>query len=466
MNKYISAAMVALLSVSFTIYADVDSDIRAAMNEGNYDYALTLAQNELARNPKGATLTKMTMMAGEAAYHAHKTDIAEKYLAEARSKGVADAFLYAGKLALEDFRIGEAREMYNKYFALMQKSRKEPDPTALSDQEAVERYCDMLDHVENIAIIDSISVPKDNFYKDYRLASSAGRLTGSKLPAEDAYGPMYVPEDGSLCIWSQMSDGDYLTLYQSNALLGGGWGEPSMLQNLSEDDCNLAYPYLTQDGLTLYFASDGDESMGGYDIFRANRDSDTGQFRYPVNVGLPYNSPYDDYMLAIDEETGVGWWATDRNRLAGYITVYVFIPNNVRRNYDIDKPGLEQLAAVKNYHATIAGCEAEAAEKLEKIAMLNSVPASSKDADMLFTLPDGTVADISNSEYYQVYKAYRDAESRLQQADNELTEARERYHTSPASVSKQEIYALENKREIAHKEMVNARGSLIVLVKK
>lgn len=466
MNKYIWALITIIVCSASSAYADIESDIRYAMNEGNYDYALSLAQNELARNPKGATLTKMTLMAGEAAYRARKLCLAENYLAEARSKGAADAYLYSGKLALEDFRVKEAKEMYDKYFSLIQKSRKEPDSSAVIDQEDVERYTNMLDRVENITIIDSISVPKDNFFKAYRLANSAGKLVEAQTPAIDAYLPVYISEDGSLCIWSQPSDGDCLALFQSDALLGGGWSEPTILQNLSAEDCSLAYPFLSQDGLTLYFASNGDDSMGGYDLFRANRDSDTGQFRFPVNMGLPYNSPYDDYMLAIDEETGVGWWATDRNRLGDNITIYVFIPNSVRRNYDIDTPGLEQLAAIKNYRTTILGREAEATEKLEKIAMLNSVPMSSKGLDSMFVCPDGEIVDLSVYNNDSVAKSYLNARLRLEKAEKDLKDARVRYHYSSMSIPEQEIYALENERDAARKEMINARGSLIELFEK
>jgi len=34
--------------------------------------------------------------------------------------------------------------------------------------------------------------------------------------------------------------------------------------------------------------------------------------------------PYDDYMLVLDEENGIGWWSTMRNDLPDMTTIYVF----------------------------------------------------------------------------------------------------------------------------------------------
>lgn len=57
-------------------------------------------------------------------------------------------------------------------------------------------------------------------------------------------------------------------------------------------------------------------------------------------------------MLAIDEESGIGWWATDRNRLGDSITIYRFIPREMRVNYPADTAGLARLAIISDFRAT------------------------------------------------------------------------------------------------------------------
>ncbi len=54
--------------------------------------------------------------------------------------------------------------------------------------------------------------------------------------------------------------------------------------------------YLTIDGETMYIASEGNGSIGGYDIFVSKKFK--GSWTAPVNLGYPINTPYDDFFFA------------------------------------------------------------------------------------------------------------------------------------------------------------------------
>ena len=82
------------------------------------------------------------------------------------------------------------------------------------------------------------------------------------------------------------------------------------------------------------------------------RRNDDGSFFQPQNMGMPYNSPYDDYLLAIDETSGLGWWATDRNRIPGKVTIYIFRPSEMRVNAAPDDPDIAALARMSNISLT------------------------------------------------------------------------------------------------------------------
>ncbi len=61
-------------------------------------------------------------------------------------------------------------------------------------------------------------------------------------------------------------------------------------------------PYYSNSELTLYFSSNGHPSLGGLDVFRA-----AGQevnWARPENLGIPINSPADDYGFVIDQKGG------------------------------------------------------------------------------------------------------------------------------------------------------------------
>jgi outer membrane protein OmpA-like peptidoglycan-associated protein/tetratricopeptide (TPR) repeat protein len=54
--------------------------------------------------------------------------------------------------------------------------------------------------------------------------------------------------------------------------------------------------YVTIDGETMYIASEGEGSLGGYDIFVSERTQ--GTWSKPKNLGYPINTPYDDFFFA------------------------------------------------------------------------------------------------------------------------------------------------------------------------
>ncbi|MDD5185401.1 MAG: hypothetical protein PHS84_09100 [Paludibacter sp.] len=113
---------------------------------------------------------------------------------------------------------------------------------------------------------------------------------------------------------------------------------------------NENYPFLLLDGITLYFASDGENSIGGYDLFITRYTPATNSFLKPENIGMPFNSPANDYMMVVDEQRKLGWFATDRNQPAGKVMIYTFVPNK----YKIiirseDKDSIRAAAQLKTY---------------------------------------------------------------------------------------------------------------------
>ncbi|MES2762913.1 MAG: hypothetical protein V4677_11930 [Bacteroidota bacterium] len=72
------------------------------------------------------------------------------------------------------------------------------------------------------------------------------------------------------------------------------------------------YPYLSKDGMTLYFSSKGHNSMGGYDIFKITRKDTLSPWSKPINLGYPINSTYDDILYIPDESNQTASYCTNR----------------------------------------------------------------------------------------------------------------------------------------------------------
>jgi hypothetical protein len=105
----------------------------------------------------------------------------------------------------------------------------------------------------------------------------------------------FITSDGSTLLFSSDKPGGYggYDIYMSEKTATGDWGKPFNLG----PDVNTPYdeicPVLMPDG-TLYFSSNGHETMGGFDIF-VTTISEDGLWSKPENLGYPINTPADDY---------------------------------------------------------------------------------------------------------------------------------------------------------------------------
>jgi len=93
-------------------------------------------------------------------------------------------------------------------------------------------------------------------------------------------------------------------IYKSNKNSDGEWGKAHNLGSTINTRFDEEAPFFHPDGITLYFSSNGHNTMGGFDIFESSLLSDD-KWAEPVNVGFPVNSPGDDvfYVVAPNKKT-------------------------------------------------------------------------------------------------------------------------------------------------------------------
>ncbi len=74
-------------------------------------------------------------------------------------------------------------------------------------------------------------------------------------------------------------------------------------------------PYLHPDGKTLYFSSDGHDGLGGLDVFKSTRLSDTSWTLWsePVNLGKDVNGPYNDWGYQVATSGDKAYFASNRH---------------------------------------------------------------------------------------------------------------------------------------------------------
>lgn len=310
--------------------------------------------------------------------------------ARPKAKANAEDVLRQARSAFDEYEFDRAAELLDEYEELMSRKKgwEMPEEIELL-RERIDLGSNMMTRVESIAVIDSFMVDSAAVTDAIRLSAAAGSIRPASVEtSSEVNGTVYHTENGRMRLWGMPGrDGEGSRLVQSVLLSDGSWEQPVDIDESLSLGANAAYPFLMTDGVTLYYASDGEGSLGGYDIFVARNNGDG--YLAPQNIGMPYNSPANDYLLAIDEITGAGWWVTDRNAPKGRLTVYVFVPQDVRRNYPADTPGLASLARLDDIKATQAP-GADYTSIRDAIASISDHTAA-KTEEFRFAMPDGKV---------------------------------------------------------------------------
>lgn len=224
----------------------------------------------------------------------------------------------------------------------------------------------LLERVEKIELIDTMLVDAEEFFANYMLSPSAGDLLDAlSLPEEYAQRHpkvVFMPQDGKEILWGEPSATNGSRIMVSRVLDDATLTPPESIGEAINTMPNADYPFIQDDGMTIYFAAKGENSLGGYDIFMTRRAPD-GELMQPQNIGMPYNSPFNDYMMVIDDARNLGWWASDRSGIPGKVTIYVFRPSAMRVNYDPDNEYIVDLALLRD-QVTKGGLEALLEDKV------------------------------------------------------------------------------------------------------
>jgi tetratricopeptide (TPR) repeat protein len=87
-------------------------------------------------------------------------------------------------------------------------------------------------------------------------------------------------------------------------------------------------PFLSFDGKIMYFASNGLNSYGGFDLFYCKRDA-LGNWSAPINMGAPYNTTYDDVFISTTIDGKTQYFSSNREGTKGSLDIYsVQAPTN------------------------------------------------------------------------------------------------------------------------------------------
>ncbi len=320
--------------------------------------------------------------------------------------------------------------------------------------------------VDRVIIVDSVVVDKKDFLKAYPIAADMGSLKLSEKGDIVQYQtqlngmvlyPVHATDSTDLQIMRYYLENDRLT--EGEAIEGLG----------IEGDIN--YPFMMPDGQTFYFAARCDEGYGNYDLYATRYDSDSKQFYQAENMGFPYNSYANDYMLVIDEAANLGWFASDRYQPHGKVCIYTFIPNESRQTIDYESTDLSELQNLASLQSISAipltdeqkQAKAQAKKRLSTVNSQLSTVNSHKDFE--FVLNDQricyTLDDFKTPEAKQLCSEWVQKTKNYTALNNQLQEMRETAPTNRQPILNLEARIKELQSEMHHIEKEIRKAELV-----
>lgn len=442
--------IVPLLSKGQTI-----DDAKKWYLEGNYSQAKPVFEAEYQTNPNNPSLNQWL---GVIAFTEGDYRKAQKYLEFASQKNIPESYLYLGQLYTKMYRFGDADKEFAKYERVNRRN-KEALAKLTEHKEFADKLKRLINRTEDIQIIDSLIVSKSDFLSAYKLSSSAGSLqpmsnffrnqstNNQILFINERQDKIYYPQGDSV-FGSK--------LYTMEKLLDNFGNEKRLSESVNQNG-NQAYPFVMPDGLTIYFSSTGHGSLGGYDLFVTRYNLTNDLYLTPNQLNMPFNSPFNDYMMAIDEEKGIGWFASDRFQPKDSVCVYTFIPSS-----GVTLLESEDATYLAN-RAKIASIKDSWRPDTDYSALLQrshtaAVPQRTTQRDFTFVINDEktyyTLSDFKNASARSLFSQAVELENRLKQLEDDLSEKRNQIAGGSSTSSLgTTILSLEKETENIFKEM-------------
>lgn len=302
------------------------NDAKKWYQEGNYQEAKTVFEDIYSSSPNNADVNYWLGVI----YLEEKSYVkARKYLEFASQKKVIDSYIYLGELYSLLYKFEDAEKEFVKYEKARRRNKDDLANLEIK-REKSDHLQRLVNRTEDIQIIDSVVVSKLDFLSVYKLSASSGSL----IPVNEFFKselsnntPLFITERKDKIYYSHIDSVRGNKLYTMEKLLDSYGNEKPLSESVNQQG-SQAYPFVLTDGVTIYFSSTGHGSLGGYDIFVTRYNLNANTYLAPNQLNMPFNSPYNDYMMVIDEEKGVGWFASDRFQPEGYVCIYTFIPSS------------------------------------------------------------------------------------------------------------------------------------------
>ncbi len=403
---------------------------------GKYEEALQQYQLLLRRNPRNVLYAYRT---ARCLQENGQWEEALPLFAKTGKKYVLTYF-FMGECYQALWRSEEAIEAFNTY--LDEANNHDRDAYIHEQITLAEKRQRFLKRVADLSIIDSVRLHRNGLLTAYTLSQESGRLEHFLNDSTIAY----RNQRGDQRYFS-VSDNGLQLLFRQNRLLDD-WAAAEPLPESINRAAAQAYPFVLSDGVTLYFASQSEDGLGGWDIYMSRYNSVTNTYMTAENIGYPFNSEGNDYLYAVDELRGIGYFASDRFCSSDSVTVYRFVLTDPAEYLprDMVHDSVVAYARLQVFH--------HGEEPIYQSSVQSVEPSVTTEPAWQFVLSDGVVytalTDFRTDVGRNLFEQYQALQQELLQTEKELAELRAAYRKATPAERKtmsSSILATEQKLE-------------------
>lgn len=164
---------------------------------------------------------------------------------------------------------------------------------------------------------------------------------GPPLDARGAEYGVWMTEGKDTVLFASENEIGNTDIYYAIKLPTGYWGEARLLPGqINSSKYNENFPVLSANGNRIFFSSDNEQSMGGYDLFYADWNPTKQEWGKPINMGYPINDTYNNYNISWVEDNRFAYVSAIRPEGIGKYDIYKMVfkgtdPYNAVIKYEI-----------------------------------------------------------------------------------------------------------------------------------
>lgn len=209
-----------------------------------------------------------------------------------------------------------------KYYQAAEYAEDEPTQNVLLKRiQQANNALTMTEFCAEPHVVERQRFSRKDFFQYYPLKSQSWHASPNPLDSLEGY-PTYFPRGDKSIIFSALDFAGTRSLFVTH-FTDTLWTAPRLLGESLTTMGSEIFPMLSPDGKTLYFASDELYGMGGFDLYSSTWDPETKSWQDPVNMGFPFNSPGDDFLLMDTDDGKYTIFASNRDCSRDSVYVYV-----------------------------------------------------------------------------------------------------------------------------------------------